>query len=129
MQQRTESGHSDIRAIRQSYRNAVAGAEAIWEQAQAEGGPDPELATGLVVEGLASAVGQNRRAMLALTALCRYDNYTFTHMVNVSVLTMAQARSLGIDGRVAAPVRAGRPDARHRQDQDAAPRSSRNPIA
>ena len=97
MQQRTESGHSDIRAIRQSYRNAVAGAEAIWEQAQAEGGPDPELATGLV-EGLASAVGQNRRAMLALTALCRYDNYTFTHMVNVSVLTMAQARSLGIDG-------------------------------
>jgi putative nucleotidyltransferase with HDIG domain len=36
--------------------------------------------------------------MLALTALYRYDNYTFTHMVNVSVLIMAQARSLGIDG-------------------------------
>ena len=35
-------GPRDIRAIRQSYRNAVAGAEAIWEQAQAEGGPDPE---------------------------------------------------------------------------------------
>ena len=97
MHQRMESGHSDIRAIRQSYRNAVAGAEAIWEQAQAEGGPDPEMAIGLV-EGLASAVGQNRRAMLALTALCQYDNYTFTHMVNVSVLTMAQARSLGVDG-------------------------------
>jgi putative nucleotidyltransferase with HDIG domain len=59
------------------------------------------MAIGLV-EGLASAVGQNRRAMIALTALCRYDNYTFTHMVNVSVLTMAQARSLGIDG---APLR------------------------
>jgi putative nucleotidyltransferase with HDIG domain len=97
MHQRMESGHSDVRAIRESYRNAVAGAEAIWEQAQAEGGPDPELAIGLV-ESLASSVGQNRRAMLALTALCRYDNYTFTHMVNVSVLTMAQARSLGIDG-------------------------------
>ena len=27
-----------------------------------------------------------------------YDNYTFTHMVNVSILTMAQARALGIDG-------------------------------
>jgi len=97
LQQRMESGHSDIRAIQQHYQNAVAGAEAIWEQAQAEGGPDPDLAIGLV-EGLASAVGQNRRAMLALTALCRYDNYTFTHMVNVSVLTMAQARSLGVDG-------------------------------
>jgi len=97
VQQRMESGHSDIRAVRESYQSAVAGAEAVWEQARAEGGPDPEMAVGLV-DGLASAVGQNRRAMLALTALCRYDNYTFTHMVNVSVLTMAQARSLGVDG-------------------------------
>jgi len=97
VQQRMESDHSHIRAIQRHYQEAVAGAEALWEQAQAEGGPDPGLAAGLV-EGLASAVGQNRRAMLALTALCRYDNYTFTHMVNVSVLTMAQARSLGIDG-------------------------------
>src|SRR5690606_11601042 len=29
-----------------------------------------------------------------------YDNYTFTHMVNVSILTMAQARALGIEGRL-----------------------------
>jgi putative nucleotidyltransferase with HDIG domain len=97
VQQRIESGHGDLRAIQQRYRSAVAGAEALWEQAQADGSPDPEMAVGLV-EGLASAVGQNRRAMTALTALFRYDNYTFTHMVNVSVLTMAQARSLGIDG-------------------------------
>jgi putative nucleotidyltransferase with HDIG domain len=33
-----------------------------------------------------------------LTALKNYDNYTFTHMVNVSLLTMGQARGLGIDG-------------------------------
>jgi putative nucleotidyltransferase with HDIG domain len=35
---------------------------------------------------------------MALTALKRYDNYTFTHMVNVSVLAMAQARSLNLEG-------------------------------
>ena len=35
---------------------------------------------------------------MALTTLKNYDNYTFTHMVNVSILTMGQARSLGIDG-------------------------------
>ena len=35
---------------------------------------------------------------MALTALKKYDNYTFTHMVNVSALAMAQARSLNIDG-------------------------------
>jgi putative nucleotidyltransferase with HDIG domain len=33
-----------------------------------------------------------------LTTLKNYDNYTFTHMVNVSILTMGQARGLGLDG-------------------------------
>jgi len=94
---RSEAGLVDTRAVRRDYEAAVAGAQAIWDQALAEGGPDPAMAAGLV-DGLASNLGQNRRAMLALTALSRYDNYTFTHMVNVSVLTMAQARSLGIDG-------------------------------
>ena len=51
-----------------------------------------------LVDSLAQAVAQNRTALMALTALKDYDNYTFTHMVNVSILTMAQARSLGIDG-------------------------------
>ena len=41
---------------------------------------------------------KDRTSLLALTALKRHDNYTFTHMVNVSILTMAQARALGIDG-------------------------------
>ena len=40
----------------------------------------------------------NRTALIALTALKNYDNYTFTHMVNVSILTMSQARALGIEG-------------------------------
>ena len=43
---------------------------------------------------------QNRTALMALTAMRNYDNYTFTHMVNVSILAMAQARALGIDGRL-----------------------------
>jgi len=43
-------------------------------------------------------VGGDRTSLLALTAMKRYDNYTFTHMVNVSVLAMAQARSLNMDG-------------------------------
>ena len=51
-----------------------------------------------MVDGLAQAVSQNRTALLALTTLKNYDNYTFTHMVNVSILTMGQARALGIDG-------------------------------
>ena len=97
VQRRSEGGRRSTRPARHDYEAAVAGAQALWEQAQAEGGPDPVMGVALV-DGLASALGQNRDAMLALTALCQYDNYTFTHMVNVSVLTMAQARALGIDG-------------------------------
>jgi putative nucleotidyltransferase with HDIG domain len=51
-----------------------------------------------MIDGLAQAVSQNRTALLVLTTLKNYDNYTFTHMVNVAILTMGQARALGIDG-------------------------------
>jgi putative nucleotidyltransferase with HDIG domain len=90
---------SDIAAIRQMYSNAVATAEAVYESTEAEGIPDAPAALE-TVEGLADAVTQNRTALMALTAMRNYDNYTFTHMVNVSILTMAQARALGIEGRL-----------------------------
>jgi len=90
---------SDMAAIRQLYSNAVAAAEVAWESAATEGQPD--LPTALqTIEGLADAVTQNRTALVALTAMRKYDNYTFTHMVNVSILTMGQARALGIEGRL-----------------------------
>jgi putative nucleotidyltransferase with HDIG domain len=90
---------SDLAAIRQLYSNAVSAAEAAWESAGTEGKPD--LPTALeAVEGLSEAVTENRTALVALTAMRNYDNYTFTHMVNVSILTMGQARALGIEGRL-----------------------------
>jgi putative nucleotidyltransferase with HDIG domain len=90
---------SDMAAIRQLYTNAVSAAEAAWEAAAVEGKPDVPAALN-AVEGLADAVTQNRTALVALTAMRNYDNYTFTHMVNVSILTMGQARALGIEGRL-----------------------------
>jgi putative nucleotidyltransferase with HDIG domain len=90
---------SDIAAIRQMYSKAVETAEVAWESAAVEGIPDAPAALE-TVEGLADAVTQNRTALMALTAMRNYDNYTFTHMVNVSILAMAQARALGIDGRL-----------------------------
>jgi putative nucleotidyltransferase with HDIG domain len=90
---------SDIAAIRQMYSNAVASAEVVWQSAETEGIPDAPAAL-QTVEGLADAVTQNRTALMALTAMRNYDNYTFTHMVNVSILTMAQGRALGIDGKL-----------------------------
>ena len=90
---------SDMAAIRQLYANAVSAAEAAWESAATEGKPDVPAALH-AVEGLADAVTQNRTALVALTAMRNYDNYTFTHMVNVSILSMGQARALGIEGRL-----------------------------
>ncbi len=90
---------SDMAAIRRLYSSAVQAAEVAWESAMAEGMPDAPAAL-QAVDGLADAVTQNRTALVALTAMRKYDNYTFTHMVNVCILTMGQARALGIEGRL-----------------------------
>jgi putative nucleotidyltransferase with HDIG domain len=98
-EQRTDGIQSDIAAIRQLYNKATAAAETLVQVAEKEGRPDPALAM-QTVDGLADAVTQNRTALVALTAMKTYDNYTFTHMVNVSILMMGQARALGIEGRL-----------------------------
>ncbi len=97
VEDRVEAPAADIATIRRLYTDGVSIARALWETTQHEGIPDPYQARA-VVDSLAQAVAQNRTALMALTALKDYDNYTFTHMVNVSILVMAQARSLGIDG-------------------------------
>jgi len=91
--------NSDMAAIRRLYSSAVAAAEVAWESAATEGVPDAPAAL-RAVDGLADAVTQNRTALVALTAMRTYDDYTFTHMVNVCILTMGQARALGIEGRL-----------------------------
>ncbi len=96
---RTDGIASDMAAIRQLYAGAVSAAQTVWESAEREGEPDLPAAL-QAIEGLADAVTHNRTALVALTAMRSYDNYTFTHMVNVSILTMGQARALGIDGRL-----------------------------
>jgi len=97
VEQRIEGSLTDMATIRRLYSDAVSVASNVWESAQTEGKPDATAAR-TMIDGLAQAVAQNRTALLALTTLKEYDNYTFTHMVNVSILTMGQARGLGVDG-------------------------------
>ena len=98
-ERRNDGIGSDMAAIRQLYSRAVSVAQVAWESAETEGTPDLPAAL-QAIEGLADAVTQNRTALVALTAMRNYDNYTFTHMVNVSILTMGQARALGIEGKL-----------------------------
>jgi putative nucleotidyltransferase with HDIG domain len=97
VEQKVDAGVGDMATIRRLYDDAVSIAGTLWDSARTEGVPDADAARGMV-DNLAQAVAQNRTALLALTALKNYDNYTFTHMVNVSILTMGQARGIGIDG-------------------------------
>ena len=94
---KVESSAADVATIRRLYADASNVAGGVWEMAKTEGTPDPKAARALI-DSLAEAVSANRTALIALTALKNYDNYTFTHMVNVSILTMSQARALGMDG-------------------------------
>ena len=96
---RSDGVAGDMAAIRRLYSGAVTAAQDVWDAAETEGAPDLPGAL-QAIDGLAEAVTQNRTAIVALTAMRNYDNYTFTHMVNVSILTMGQARALGIEGRL-----------------------------
>jgi putative nucleotidyltransferase with HDIG domain len=86
-----------IAAAKRVYSTAVQAAETLWDAAKAGEQPDPGAAR-KIIDGLARLVTQDRTSLMALTALKKYDNYTFTHMVNVAALAMAQARSLNLDG-------------------------------
>ena len=97
VEERVEGNLADMATIKRLYTDAVSVASGVWESATTEGKPDADAARAMI-DGIAHAVAQNRPALVALTALKHYDNYTFTHMVNVSILTMAQARGLKIDG-------------------------------
>jgi putative nucleotidyltransferase with HDIG domain len=96
-EQHVDGNLADMATMKQLYSEAASAAGSIWDAAQTEGKPDVGVAK-TMIDGLAQAVAQNRTALLALTTLKNYDNYTFTHMINVSILTMGQARGLGIDG-------------------------------
>ncbi len=92
-----EQADVGIEAARRVYGTAVNTAETLWQQAKAGDKPDPGAAH-KIIDSLAKIITQDRTALMALTALKKYDDYTFTHMVNVAALAMAMARSLNIEG-------------------------------
>ena len=95
--EQSEDGAAGIAAARRVYGSAVETAETLWQAAKEGEQPDPDAAR-KIIDSLAKMVSQDRTSLMALTAIKRYDSYTFTHMVNVSVIAMAQARALNLEG-------------------------------
>jgi putative nucleotidyltransferase with HDIG domain len=88
---------SGLTAARQIYARALTGAEQIWKATKSGEDPDPAGARS-IIDSLSKLVDEDRTSLMALTTLKRHDDYTFTHMVNVTALSMALARSLKIEG-------------------------------
>jgi putative nucleotidyltransferase with HDIG domain len=89
-----------IAAARPVYDAAVDTASDLWHSARA--GDLPRTADAeRVADHLAAALMHDGPAVLALTAFPGHEingDHTFTHMVNVAVLTLAQALAMNIDG-------------------------------
>jgi HD-GYP domain-containing protein (c-di-GMP phosphodiesterase class II) len=58
------------------------------------------LGLGEMVRGFLQGMLRNVNPLKMLASLKSSDEYTFTHAINVCILTMAQAESLGIKGRI-----------------------------
>lgn len=63
---------------------------------------EPLDLTGLhyIVGGFVSSFHQQKDSFLAIAPLRSMDEYTFTHSTNICMLNIAQAKNLGIDGRL-----------------------------
>ncbi|MBE9532156.1 MAG: HD-GYP domain-containing protein, partial [Proteobacteria bacterium] len=89
-----------------SYDEEVTKAKAIQQEAesmagelltQARAGKGIEAGKARdVVENMIDSVFNNQDALVSLSRLKDYDNYTFMHSVNVSILTIALGRRLGL---------------------------------
>lgn len=67
----------------------------LWSEARLGRLPQGEKARSLVEE-FSQIVSRDSNALLGLTMLSDYDNYTFNHSVNVGVFSLSLAHELGI---------------------------------
>jgi putative nucleotidyltransferase with HDIG domain len=79
------------------YRETVGTAKRILTEARLGKIPSLPEAQAAVL-GLVDGILQDRNTMVALTLIKGYDEYLFTHSVNVGVLCTALGHSLGLDG-------------------------------
>jgi putative nucleotidyltransferase with HDIG domain len=86
----------ELLVAKKVYRDA----KAIVQQAMGDLRMGREIntdAVARVVDGMADSVLRNLAALTSLSRLKNFDEYTFFHSVNTSVLALAMGRSLGMD--------------------------------
>jgi HD-GYP domain-containing protein (c-di-GMP phosphodiesterase class II) len=87
---------SDGRArARQMYRQAFRGAKAAILRTARTGRPAIRRAK-RVVQPIVDSIMKNEFSMVGLTAIKNHDEYTYAHSVNVGILSIAIAHTLGL---------------------------------
>lgn len=92
-----EKFHDDVRQIDKRIQQAVAYSRSMMEDVRLGKSINPSDAAP-VVDTILTNIFQNESAALFLTKLGTYDDYTYMHCVNVSVLASIFGRHLGMDG-------------------------------
>ncbi|HEY5766170.1 MAG TPA: HD domain-containing phosphohydrolase [Candidatus Deferrimicrobiaceae bacterium] len=90
-----EDEEDDLALAREIYDNAVNSVVSVLQEVRMgriPSGAESER----VVGDLSSMLRRNRDAILALTLIKNYDEYTYNHSVNVSVIALALADALAI---------------------------------
>mgnify|MGYP002635200796 CR=1 FL=1 len=80
---------------REVYREALSVVESLYEDARLGRRPASSIAFNSVQKMVSSAISRPY-ALLAMTLLKDYDNYTFTHSVNVSVISLTIGRACNL---------------------------------
>jgi len=80
---------------REVYREALSVVESLYEDARLGRRPASSIAFNTVQKMVSSAISRPY-ALLAMTLLKDYDNYTFTHSVNVSVISLTVGRACNL---------------------------------
>ncbi len=90
-----EDEEDDLRFARRIYENAVSAVVSVVQELRfgnIPSGAEPDR----VVRDMGGMLRKNRDAILALTLIKNFDEYTYNHSVNVAVLSLALADSLAL---------------------------------
>jgi HD-GYP domain-containing protein (c-di-GMP phosphodiesterase class II) len=82
--------------LRKTYFNAIYQFKAVAGKAKAKESIEIKKAK-LVVNTLIDLMLQEEQMMISMTAIKDYDEYTFHHSVNVSILSLALGMKLGLN--------------------------------
>jgi len=92
----TEDEDFEEKPASEVYQQALQVTESIFKDVRMGKIPSSEEAS-QVVKGLVETTLSDPHALLALSLIKDYDDYTFTHSVNVSVIALAVGRACGLN--------------------------------